>query len=77
MTGWRHPCDQHPTWCHTEECLASPCGFCGRDLDETPSGECRTCGRIVCEECDGGYDLALGGAICRPCAGITTRGIRV
>jgi hypothetical protein len=61
-----HPCHQHRAGEHTDGCLSGPCGFCGTSLQATASGECRSCLRIVCEQCDGGYQPDLG-PICQPC----------
>ena len=66
-----HPCHQHRPGHHTDACLAGDCGFCGTSLDSVASGECRACLRIVCEECDGGYQSDLG-PICQPCAPAAT-----
>ncbi|MCM4078283.1 hypothetical protein [Paractinoplanes hotanensis] len=62
-----HPCHQHRPGQHTDACLTGDCGFCGTDLNDVASGECRACLRIVCEECDGGYQPDLG-PICQSCA---------
>jgi hypothetical protein len=62
-----HPCHQHRPGQHTDQCLTGDCGFCGTGLNDIASGECRACLRIVCEECDAGYQPDLG-AICQPCA---------
>jgi hypothetical protein len=62
-----HPCHQHRPGHHTDACLTGDCGFCGTSLDRVASGECRACLRIVCEECDGGYQPDLG-PICQLCA---------
>jgi hypothetical protein len=62
-----HPCHRHRPGHHTDTCLTGTCGFCGSNLDSVASGECRACLRIVCENCDGGYQPGLG-PICRPCA---------
>ncbi|KXK59540.1 hypothetical protein AWW66_23655 [Micromonospora rosaria] len=61
-----HPCHRHPPGQHTDTCLTGPCGFCGTTLQAIASGECRSCLRIVCEACDGGYDPDRG-PICHPC----------
>lgn len=61
-----HPCHHHRPGRHDESCLTGPCGFCGTSLQAIASGECRHCLRIVCEECDGGYQSDLG-PICSPC----------
>ena len=61
-----HPCHLHRPGHHADDCLAGRCGFCGTSLQSIASGECRSCLRIVCEECDGGYQPDLG-SICRPC----------
>ncbi|MDP9792604.1 hypothetical protein J2S43_001116 [Catenuloplanes nepalensis] len=61
-----HPCHRHRPGLHTDGCLNGPCGFCGTSLQTTASDECRHCLRIVCEECDAGYQPDLG-PICRPC----------
>jgi hypothetical protein len=61
-----HPCHQHRPGHHTDDCLTGDCGFCGTPLDSVASGECRACLRIVCENCDGGYQSDLG-PICQPC----------
>jgi hypothetical protein len=61
-----HPCHRHRPGRHTDCCLTGPCGFCGTSLQAIASGECRSCLRIVCEDCDGGYQSDLG-PICRPC----------
>ena len=66
-----HPCCQHRPGHHTDDCLTGPCGFCGGDLQDTASGECRSCLLIVCEECDGGYQPDIG-PICRPCTPVAT-----
>ncbi|KAB1116851.1 hypothetical protein F6X54_10230 [Micromonospora aurantiaca] len=68
-----HPCQQHRPGHHADNCLTGPCGFCGTDLHTTASGECRSCLRIVCEACDGGYQPDLG-PICGPCARPDTSG---
>jgi hypothetical protein len=60
-----HPCDRHCQWQHTEACLSGQCGFCGTELASAASGECRRCGRIVCEACDAGYDITRGGVLCQ------------
>jgi hypothetical protein len=62
-----HLCHHHRPGQHTDVCLTGDCGFCGSSLDSVASGECRACLRIVCEECDGGYQSDLG-PICQPCA---------
>jgi hypothetical protein len=61
-----HPCHQHRPGHHTDACLTGDCGFCGTPLDSVASGECRACLRIVCENCDGGYQSEHG-PICQPC----------
>jgi hypothetical protein len=61
-----HPCHQHRPGHHTDACLTGACGFCGTSLTDVASGECRACLRIVCEECDAGYQPDLG-PICQPC----------
>ncbi|BCY07306.1 hypothetical protein [Actinoplanes sp. L3-i22] len=62
-----HLCHQHRPRQHTDECLTGDCGFCGTNLNDVASGECRACLRIVCEECDAGYQADLG-PICQSCA---------
>ena len=62
-----HPCHQHRPGQHTDECLTGDCGFCGTSLNDIASGECRACLRILCEQCDAGYQTDLG-PICQPCA---------
>ncbi|MFI5893806.1 hypothetical protein ACIA5D_27265 [Actinoplanes sp. NPDC051513] len=62
-----HPCHRHKPGQHTDECLTGGCGFCGTSLNDVASGECRACLRIVCEQCDAGYQPDLG-PICPPCA---------
>src|SRR3954451_17158116 len=66
-----HPCHQHRPAQHTDACLSGDCGFCCTSLNDVASGECRACLRIVCEECDGGYQSDLG-PICQPCAPAAT-----
>jgi hypothetical protein len=61
-----HRCHRHRPGQHTDDCLTGDCGFCGTSLDDVASGECRACLRIVCEDCDGGYEPDLG-PICQPC----------
>ena len=61
-----HPCIHHRPGQHTDACRSGGCGFCGTDLQTIASGECRSCLRIVCDACDGGYLPGLG-PICRPC----------
>ena len=62
-----HPCHQHRPGHHTDACLTGDCGFCRTNLNDIASGECRACLRIVCENCDGGYQSDIG-PICQPCA---------
>ncbi|MFI1995310.1 hypothetical protein [Actinoplanes sp. NPDC020271] len=62
-----HPCHLHRPGQHTDKCLTGNCGFCGTSLNHIASGECRACLRIVCEQCDAGYQPDLG-PICQPCA---------
>jgi hypothetical protein len=66
-----HPCHQHRPGHHTDTCLTGDCGFCGTSLDSVASGECRACLRIVCEQCDDGYQSDLG-PICQPCTPLAT-----
>jgi hypothetical protein len=61
-----HPCHRHRPGQHTDQCLTGDCGFCGTSLTDVASGECRACLRIVCENCDAGYQTHLG-PICQPC----------
>lgn len=61
-----HPCHHHRPGHHTGACRTGRCGFCGTSLQSLACGECRSCLRIVCEACDGGYQRDLG-PICRPC----------
>lgn len=62
----KHPCHQHRPGHHIDTCLTGDCGFCGTNLHDVSSGECRACLRIVCEQCDTGYQADLG-PICQPC----------
>lgn len=62
-----HPCLAHRPGHHDDTCMHGPCGYCGTDLRTTASGECRSCLKIVCEQCDAGYDPDTG-PICAPCA---------
>ncbi|WP_203744909.1 hypothetical protein [Catellatospora bangladeshensis] len=63
----RHRCLAHRPGHHDDACMHGPCGYCGTDLQTTASGECRSCLKIVCEQCDAGYDPDHG-PICAPCA---------